>query len=72
MSRHAAKKARSEANASSFKPKVKEESADAKPSLQKEERKGKSKNQKDGSKLQNVRSQTECPKGNPHSEVLVL
>jgi hypothetical protein len=62
---------RSEGNAGEIKPKVKEENADAKPNIQKEQ-KGKSKNKKDGAKLQNVRSQTEGPKGNLHSEVLVL
>ncbi|GJN31797.1 hypothetical protein PR202_gb20241 [Eleusine coracana subsp. coracana] len=65
-----AKKARSEDNASAIKPKAKEESRDAKPSVQKDKQKEKSKNQKGYGKLQNVRSQTEVPKGNLHSEVL--
>ncbi|TVU46545.1 hypothetical protein EJB05_06086 [Eragrostis curvula] len=65
-----AKKARREGNVSGIKSKGKEESADAKPSVQKDERKGKHKNQKGDSKLQNVQSQTEVPKGKLHSEVL--
>ncbi|GJN13150.1 hypothetical protein PR202_ga31488 [Eleusine coracana subsp. coracana] len=65
-----AKKARSEGNASAIKSKAKEESRDAKPSVQKDKQKEKSKNQKGDGKLQNIRSQTEVPKGNLHSEVL--
>lgn len=68
---HAAKKTRSEGNASIVKSKTKEEDADGKQRIQKDEWKGKSKNKKGDSKLQNVQSQIEVPKGKLHSEVLV-
>ncbi|XP_062215324.1 nucleolar complex-associated protein 3 [Phragmites australis] len=65
-----AKKTRSEGNASIVKSKTKEEDADGKQRIQKDEWKGKSKNKKGDSKLQNVQSQIEVPKGKLHSEVL--
>jgi len=70
---HAAKKARSEDNTGSVKTKAQENGADAKKIIKKDEPKGKSKNKKgDDNKVKNIQSQTEVPKGQLHSNVLVL
>jgi nucleolar complex protein 3 len=73
MSWHAAKKARSEDNSGSVKTKAQENGANAKTNTKKDESKGKSKNKKgDDNKVKNIQSQTEVPKGQLHSNVLVL
>ena len=70
---HAVKKARSEDNTGGVKSKAQENGADAKQSIKKDEPKGKSKNKKgDDNKVKNIQSQTEVPKGQLHSNVLVL